>query len=156
MIDWGSGSLTLTEQVRRGSLFFPDAARTRRVVGAVALAANGNIFVTVSDQSKGTPGYAFREEGRGLFRLLYRYELYDQHTISMSSASPVNYRETFINEDPVTTLVPFFAGPLTNLTMQGAPSVHNGLVFATATATVGTFSLPVTILMAFKADPEPV
>lgn len=156
MIDWGSGSLTLTEQVRRGSLFFPDAARTRRVVGAVALASDGNFFATVSDQAKGGALYAFREEGRGLFRLLYRYELYDQHQISLSTAAPVDYRETFINEDPVTTLVPAFAGPLTNLTMEGAPAVHNGLVYATATATVGTFSLPVTVLMAFKADPEPV
>ncbi len=156
MIDWGSGSLTLTEQVRRGSLFFPDAARTRRVIGAVALASNGSIFATVSDQAKGGALFAFREEGRGLFRLLYRYELYDAHQISLSAASPVNYRETFINEDPVTTLVPFFAGPLSNLTMEGAPSVHNGMVFATATARVGTFSLPVTILMAFKASPEPV
>ena len=156
-IDLGSGSLTLTDQVRRGYLAFPDAARTRRVLGAVALGANGSIFVSVSDQAKGGSVYAFREEGRGLFRMLYRYELYDDHTITLSSAAPVDYRETFINEDPLASLLgPSFQGNLINLTLQGAPAVHNGLVFATATANVTGSNLPVTILMAFKADPEPV
>lgn len=155
-LDWGSGSLTLTDQVRRGFLAFPDAARTRRVLGAVALGPNGNFFVSVSDQARGGSVYAFREEGRGLFRMLYRYELYDQHTITMSSAAPVTYRETFINEDPIAALLGSdFQGPLTNLTLQGAPAVRGGLVYATATATL-TSGLPVTVLMAFKADPEPV
>jgi hypothetical protein len=156
-IDWGSGSLTLTDQVKRGFIAFPDAARTRRVLGAVALGANGNLFVSVSDQARGGTVYGLREEGRGLFRMLYRYELYDQHTITLSSASPLTYRETFINEDPITTLLgPEFQGPMTNLTLQGAPAVHNGLVFATATANVGPDSLPATILMALKENPEPV
>lgn len=156
MIDWGSGSLTLTEQVRRGTLFFPDAARTRRIIGPVALGANGNFFVTVSDQTKGGALYALREEGRGLFVLLYRYELYDQHNISLNMASPVTYRETFLNEDGLNSLVPFFAGPMTQLTMQGSPSVRNGMVFATASAQAGPFNLPMTILMAFSANPQPV
>ena len=156
-IDWGSGILTLTDQVKRGFLSFPDAGRTRRVLGAVALGADGNFFVSVSDQARGGSVYAFREEGRGLFRMLYRYELYDQHTITLSSAAPVQYRETFINEDPITSLLgPDFQGAFSNLTLQGAPAVHNGLVYATATANVGPNNLPVTILMAFKADPEPV
>jgi hypothetical protein len=156
-IDWGSGSLTLTDQVRRGYTSFPDAARTRRVLGAIALGANGNLFVSVSDQARGGSVYGLREEGRGLFRMLFRYELYDQHTITLSSASPVVHRETFINEDPITSyLGPEFQGPLTSLTLQGAPAVFNGLVYSTATATVGPNNLPVTVLMAFKAEPEPV
>src|SRR4029078_53792 len=72
-IDWGSGSLTLTDLVRRGYLAFPDPGRTRRVLGSVALGPNGNIFVSVSDQARGGSVYAFREEGRGFFRMLYRY-----------------------------------------------------------------------------------
>jgi len=89
--------------------------------------------------------------------MLYRYELYDAHTITLSSAAAVDYRETFVNDDPVTSVLGAdFQGPLSNLTLQGAPSVRNGLVFTTATANVGPNSIPVTILMAFKEDPEPV
>lgn len=154
MIDWGSGSLTLTEQTRRGNLFFPDVARTRRVIGAVALGADGRFFVTVSDQSRGGALYGFKEEGRGIFKLLYRYELFDQHNMNLSLTSTVPYRETFINEDGISSLVPFFAGPLTQLTMQGSPAIKNGTVFVTGSAQVGVFALPVTILMAFKEQPE--
>lgn len=156
-IDWsGTGQLGKAVSIRRGNLFFPDAGRTRRVIGAIAMGPNGNIFAVVGDQAHGGALYAIREGTPGLFRLLYRYELYDQHIISLNLTDPVTYRETFINEDGLNTLVPVFAGPITGLTMQGSPSVHNGMVFATATGQEGVLGLPVTVLMAFKEDQESV
>jgi len=156
-IDLGSGALALTTQVRRGVLTFPDAGRTRRILGGVAMGPGGNIYVSLSDQARGGSFYAFKEDGRGLFRMLYRYELYDQFSMTLLSATPVTVRETFINEDPITTnLGADFQGPFTDLTLQSPPAIHGGLVFATATANVGPSNLPETVLMAFKANPEPV
>lgn len=155
-IDWGSGAITLTEQVRRGNLFFPDVERDRRVIGSVALSPNGNFFVVVSDQVRGGALYALREEGRGQFRMLYRYEMYDQHTINLNQTQAVQYAATILDEDGVTTMVPLLAGPMNTMTMQGSPAVRDGIVFVTATGQKGPFNIPMTVLMAFKANPEPV
>jgi hypothetical protein len=155
-IDWGTGVGTVTNQIIRGQLFFPDSSRTRRVLGSVALAPKGNMFVSVGNQVNGGSVYAISEEGRGTFRLLYRYDVFDAHTVSLNQTTPIEYAETFADEDPVNAIVPILSGRLFNLAIQGAPTVKGDTVYVTATGAKTAFAIPMTIVMALDSDPDPI
>jgi hypothetical protein len=170
----------LSSGVERGRVNLPDVAGNpkRVVTGPIALAPNGNFFLNAQDPTVdaspfGTAGtnrgavFGFREEGRGLFRLLLRYEMYGQHTITLNGGSPVTYAPTFFDYDPFKDLVSAttggninFLGTLDAFRIVGSPVVRNDQVLVTVSCNealkIGALTLPVgsTVVMAFKSDPD--
>ncbi len=166
-VDWGTGSPALTAQVIRGQLNLPDDSnRSRRVLHSVSLSPKGTLHLVVSSQVSSvgaTPGgsyFAIREEGRGNFKVLNRFDLYEPHTINLNQANDVNYPETLLNSDPLvkapSPVSAFLGGRMQRLTYTGAPTIANDIVYVTAKGIkpLGLFSIPYTIVMAFPAEPE--
>lgn len=168
-IDWGTGSPALTSQVIRGQINLPDDAnRARRVLHSIGLSSKGTMHIVFSSQQSSTapgsvPGgayYAIREEGRGTFKVLTRYDLYEPHSINLNQAGAVNYPEALLNNDPLvrppSPVAVFLGGRMQRLTYVGGPSISNGTVYVTAKGIkpFGFFSIPYLIVMAFPAEPE--
>lgn len=168
-LDLGTGSPALTSQVVRGQLNLPDeATRSRRVLHSISLSPRGTMHLVMSSQVSSTalgtiPGgsyFAIREEGRGNFRVLNRFDLFEPHTINLNQANDVNYPETLLNSDPLvkapSPVAAFLGGRMQRLTFMSAPSIANDTVYVTAKGIkpLGLFSIPYTIVMAFPAEPE--
>lgn len=153
-LDWGTGNAAATNLLVRGQIYLPDDADlTRTIFPSIALAPNGNLFVVSGAPSKGGSLFCLREEGRGTFNLLYRWDLYPEHTIRMNQANPVTYAETLFDEDPVAQLAgPFLVGRLGNLAFKSGPAVRGDTVYVVASATKNVF-IDITILLAFDANP---
>jgi hypothetical protein len=168
-INWGTGPAA-TGQIVRGQAFLPDdASRSRRILHRIAMSPKGTIYAvtgTQNTQNIGTSGgsyFAIREEGRGTFRVLTRWDLYNQHTINLNQAAPVTYPETLFNRDPLVTnpafgLSSFLGGTLQNLTFMSGPSVQGNVVYVMARGVrqFGFFQVPFTILLAFDAEPSTI
>jgi len=159
-INWGTGSPSATSQILRGFMIFPDdLAKSRRVLGSLAMSPQGTIYATVANPAgAGGAFYAMKEEGRGSFRVMTRYEMYPSHSILLNQAGSVQYGPTLLDTDPLTTLPGlggFLSGPFGNLSFSGGPVVRNGIVYAVARGTKNGF-IPCSIVMAFKAEPETV
>lgn len=159
-VDWGVGTPGYGLQVLRTQLFLPDDdARRRRILGNIALSPEGVVHVVHADPSAtnttGGSYYAFREEKRGEFRMLNRYELHPAHTMALNGAPAFQQAETLFDTDPVTTIAPpILGGSFRGLTYRSGPSVHKGLVYVMARGVKGGF-VPCSILMAFNANPTP-
>lgn len=158
-IDWGTGSPNVTGQIIRGQVYLPDNnAKARRILHGIAMGADGTIFVAHSNQINGGAFYALREEGRGSFRLVYRYDMYREHSIRLNQASPVRYRETLTDSDGITQLPGMsgiLGGVIQQLHFDGGPVVRDGTVYVVAGGHKGTgfIQVPLSIVMAFKAQP---
>lgn len=161
-IDWGTGQPNVTAQIIRGQLFLPDNAnKNRRILHGIAMGPDGGIYVAHSNQISGGAFYALREEGRGTFKLRYRYDMYREHSIRLNQAQPQTYAETLFDTDGVTTLPGIGAllgGPIQQLHFDGGPVVRDGIVYVVGGGHKGTgfVQVPLSILMAFKAEPEAV
>ncbi len=155
-IDWGTGNPGVTNQLVRGQLYFPDDADLQRVVQpSIALAPNGNLFVVTGSPDKHGSLFAIREEGRGTFELLYKWDLYPEHTIRLNQARPFTNRETLIDEDGVSALVgPFLTGKLTNFSFRSGPAVSGDTVYVIASARKNIF-IDIAVVLAFDANPLP-
>jgi hypothetical protein len=159
-IDWGASGVS--NAAVRGNLFFPDDSdKTRRILHNLAMGPDGTLYAVTSNQQSGGSFFAFREEGQGSFRLLTRYDLYPQHTITLNQTDSVTYGETFFDKDHLDTqfLSSFLGGPFTNLSFQGGPAYRNGVVYVTARGTKSMGGFPVdefTLLLSFRAVPEAV
>lgn len=156
-IDWGTGNPQTQNQIIRGSINFQDNANnTRDVQGNLALSPQGTLYAVVSaaaDPNYGGSFYALREEGRGSFRMLTRYELYKSYTMTLSQSQVITQREAVIDEDGLLNMVPFLRTPFTRIAFQSGPSVRNGVVYVLARGYKAKVA-PCTILMAFAAEPE--
>ncbi len=159
-INWGTGIQSQTQQIFRGGVNLADNTnRTRQVIGQLALSPRGTIYAVMGDPAdSGTPGgsfYALREEGRGTFRLLTRWDLYKEHTFTPNGGTTVTQRETILDNDPIQNFAPpFLGGKFGNLRFVGGPSVRRDTVFVTARGGKGSFGVPATVVLAFKAEPE--
>lgn len=169
-IDWGAQSgTTLTSQLTRGQFFLPDNPANSvhcRILDHLVLDPLGTLQLVTSTQQIGsadTAGgsyFAIQEQGRGSFTVLTRWDLYDQHTISLNGSTDANWGATLNNFDPVASASLFGLGQqLSMLTFTSAPSVSNGVVYCTAQGFAGATSnsssqVPCTVLLAFKADPS--
>ncbi len=178
-IDLGDNTGTLA-MVERGRINLPDktsgaiASTRRRIQGPVALSPSGTIYVVSQQPFVGNitadgPNdyrdrggvYGFREEGRGLLKLVMRWEMYRAHTIQRNGADRVAYASTFFDTDPFRLMV-FeatgirFSGELKESRLIGGPVIRNGQVFVTArvSQSIGFINIPSTIVMAFKAESE--
>jgi len=154
-IDWSTSGVSFN--ARRGNLFFPDDSnRTRRILGHVAMSPAGTLYAVVSNGVTGGSMFAVREVGQGNFKLVYRYDLYPQHTFtSDQSSTSISYKGIFHDNDPVVTdLVPALNTDFTNMAMVGGPTVRNGVVYCTARG-MKLGVVPNAIVLAFKAEVEP-
>ncbi|MEZ0327686.1 MAG: hypothetical protein ACAH95_17455 [Fimbriimonas sp.] len=179
-IDLGDGDSGTLAQIERGRVNLPDKTSgaidtvRRKILGPVALSPSGSFFVVSQQQPSGTLNpdgandyrdrggvYGFREEGRGLFKMIMRWEMYRTHSIQKNGAERVTYPGTLFDMDPFRLMV-FeatglkFSGELKEARLIGGPVIRNGQVFVTArvTQSIGFAAVPSTVVMAFKADPE--
>ena len=178
-IDWGAAFPVNIGSAERGRLQFatPSGLLQRNVVDGIALSPSGTIYVTSSTQlgtftpqtvsmtnNRSGSFYAIKEEGRGIFRMVYRWDLYPEHTFSYSGGSQ-NMPPSLPDNDPLqnltlpggTNIGNFIGGPLFCTSFQGAPVVRNGDVYVTVNGwKVATgpfpFNSPCTALLCFKDD----
>jgi hypothetical protein len=166
-IDWGTGQPGPTAQLLRGQLNLPDdGSRERKILHNMALSPQGTLHLVHGFKPapndfiathQGGGFYSFREEGRGAFKLLNRYELYPQHTVVLNQAPQATIRETLTDNDELQQIPmasPFLSGNFGRLNFQGGPAIHNGVVYVTARGFKAPFQVPCTIVMAFQADPD--
>lgn len=163
MIDWGATSggpfATPGDAYVRGNLEFPDDPNLeRKVIGNLAVAPNGTVFAVTGKAPRGGTLFAVHEDGRGDFKMLYRWDLFDRLNLRVNGSGgtvdQIEYEPTIIDEDGLTQLIPFLNGRLSNLTFKGGPTVKGNTVYVVAQGFKNAF-IPTSILMAFNADPKP-
>lgn len=160
-IDYGTGVPGLSGQIIRGNITFPDDSdRARRILHGIALSPQGTLHVVVSSQNPagktGGSYYAVKEEGRGNFKVLNRFDLYQPHVITTNQATDINYPETLQNTDQLLNYTPpFLAGRLEQQTFTSGPVISNGVVYMNGVGTKNLFltRVPYNFTMAFKAEP---
>ncbi|HXH59963.1 MAG TPA: hypothetical protein VNI20_01250 [Fimbriimonadaceae bacterium] len=165
-IDWGQIGViggTNAQSYIRGNLELPDTvANTRRIVGAAAMGPDGNLFVETGGPNINDIGstlFNFREVGRGDFKLVYRYDLYDRMTFHLNQgttkADAVNMPASIVDEDNLLTDMPFLNTPISFLKFVGGPTVRGDTVYCTA---VGRklINVSTSVVLAFKANPGPL
>ncbi len=174
-IDWGTNNPAQTSQLLRGQITLPDdpvnGGDRRRILPSMALSPQGTLHLVhayqpsgglvpdLAPRHQGGAFYSFREEGRGAFRLLNRWELYPQHTFVLNQAGTATVRETLFDNDELPAVVNsqmglnILGGNFTNLSFQGGPAIHNGVVYVTARGYKSAF-VPCSILLAFQAEPD--
>lgn len=153
-IDLGADANDLTNLVR-GNIQLPDNPTTpvRDIMGSIALSPRGTLFMTNS-QTGGSRAtiYAYREEGRGAFKCVLRYDLFGSYTmIGQGVSTQVN--PVFSDNDPVTNFAPaFLQQPFTRFTIAGPPAIRGDVAFVVAAAYKNGV-IPASIIMAFPSDP---
>ncbi len=180
-IDWGrrdfNGTLIQPEAFVRGDLRFPDEnlSPRRKVLGNIAMAGNGNIFVVTGtgggvSASPGGSMMCFREEGRGDFRMLYRWELYDTFTFPLTNpsgtAQDFKYDPAIIDYDGVIDLIQPAPGfrpldrEIQSLRFSSGPTVRGNTVYVMAVgqkkfgfSALDNLGDNTTALLAFDANP---
>ena len=168
-IHWGTGDPGKTSLLVRGQIFLPDhiTAKDRRILHNMALSPQGTLHLVHSAQSNssvnpsqfryGGAFYSLREEGRGAFKMLNRFELYPQHTVTLNQTGSATVPTTLVDNDGLQSVsamaTTYLSGPFSNLAFQGGPSILNGVVYVTARGLKVGF-VPCAILMAFQAEPD--
>jgi len=163
-INWADTTPGIMTNAIRGIVNVPDKDNNRSIIGSLALTPMGTIYAVVGDGTTGGTLLGFREEGRGAFRCILRYDLFEQHNILLNDSVRTPYREVLADNDPVNAFIPSANADdarLRSFAFRTGPSVRNGQVMVGARAqkfiTVpgfGRVPVPVGILMAFRAEPE--
>jgi hypothetical protein len=154
-IDFGALRAELVN-AKRGDIQLPDTSNNARsIVGSLALSPRGTLYMTTAGGGRSAL-YGFREEGRGSFKCVMRYELYTEHTMGGQGLSDQQVPALFQDVDPVQGFAPAFLGqPFANFEFRSPPVVRGEEVYAVAYAPKGPIGpVPASILMAFKAEPE--
>ncbi len=164
-IDWGAVGSGLggvsPDSFVRGVIGFPDFVdNQRRVIGNVALGTNGDLYVVTAPPSG--PGGTFmnlREEGRGDFRMVCRWDLNEPLNYRLnSSTSGVNLSESLIDQDPLVTAFPFLDTRIVDQRFYSGPAVRGDsvIVLAGGTKSVFGFNAPTCMVLSFKAKMQPI
>lgn len=161
-IDYGTGVPGISGQIIRGNVTFPDDSdRLRRILHGIAMSPMGTLHVVVSSQSPadkaGGAYYALKEEGRGNFKVLNRFDLYQPHVITTNQANDINYPETIRNSDQILNYAPgLLAGRMEQQTFMSGPVVSNDVVYINGVGNKNLFvtRVPYNFTMAFRAEPE--
>lgn len=170
-IDWGAAFPASIASVERGRLQFPTpSAAQRDVVDGLSLSPNGTVYATLSTQNLAPLSpttnnflgslFAIREEGRGIFRMVYRWDLYPRHTFNYSGGSQT-MPPVLPDNDPLQSLVvptsmgninvgTYLGGDFRAMSFQGAPVVRDGNVFVTVSGRKS--NSPASALLCFKDD----
>ncbi len=166
-LDWaapttGSLGAANSDQFVRGNLQFPDQSIPRRdVIGNIALTSVGNVIAVTSPpaNSSGYTGgsvFVMREEGRGDFRMLYRWELYDDVALTVNGSSK-NYGPSLVDYDNLLNILPSFLNTkLENSRFIGGPVVRGDTAYFAVATTKKVFGQPApcTALIALDANPQ--
>ncbi|MGV3618792.1 MAG: hypothetical protein ACO1SV_26000 [Fimbriimonas sp.] len=153
-IDYGFGSGPEIANAKRGDIMLPDATTpVREIKGSLALSQKGTLYMTHTGGGRSAL-YGFREEGRGSFRCVMRYELYGEHTMGGQGVPDQTIPPIFTDVDLTQNFAPaFLRQPFTTFAFNAPPVVRGDVVFAAAQGMKGV-AVPTTVLMAFKAEPE--
>jgi len=171
-LDWaapvsGGPGAANSDQFVRGVVEFPDRSTPiRDVIGSIALGQNGNIFVQTSPPQGGTDEggsfFAMREEGRGSFTLLYRWELFDKLDYTVSGRPTFDYGPCLVDQDGLLELVQFGGNkildqPIADLKFVGSPVLRGDSVYLSVAATKSIFGFPAptSLILAMNADFKP-
>lgn len=183
-VNWGAPSAGIgaanADQFVRTFVTFPDTINPKReVIGQVALAPSGTVFVVTSPDGSNTDDYggsvmAFREEGRGVLKMLFRWELFDDVEYRVNGSTTIKYGPSVIDQDGLldlqfngnTTIGDLFLDrPIDFARFVSGPVVRGNNVFVMARASKPIFGadavrkIPanqfVSVLLAFDADPKP-
>jgi hypothetical protein len=157
---------------------------TRQIIGNIAMSPAGTVYAVVADPNGtavnssqapiGIPGgsfYALRQNGRTTMNIVTRYDLFPKHNLGINQ-SVATYPEVLFDKDPINSIVEYGQSwtssadrRMYHFVFSSGPSVRNGEVFVTAQAwktlhlsgsgPIGIPNVPVTILMAFNAEPVP-
>lgn len=161
-IDWGTASPNLVGQLIRGQVFFPDDInRERRVLKSMALAPNGNLFVTTSNELNGGSLFCINENTRGQFKLVYRWDLHDGYTVTLNGNQRVRVESALLDRDDLWLMFPGSPGSpyptLSRLHFHGSPVIRNNVCYVTISAIQRLngipFGFPATYVAAFDANP---
>jgi|GEM_PF-485297 len=180
-IDWGQGQGQLTQSVERGRLMLPydqnGVSQSKRILGSLALSDQGTLCFTEGDPTalpintgagaswpggpNGSLWWVKEDQGRGNFRVTGRYSLYPYHNIALSEqAGPTPYHGVLLDSDPLLNLanIPLLYQEMSGWRWDGPPSLRGNQLFATASAvkTYNGATMPVTVTMAFPADPPQI
>ncbi|MBX7133762.1 MAG: hypothetical protein K1X67_13900 [Fimbriimonadaceae bacterium] len=163
-IDWGEVGPTVPAEIYiRGDLGLPDRTDGGKQVLGMGLSPSGNLFVVGGDGSNGGALFCLKEEGRGDFKLLYRWDLYDRMSFRINvgggTQETIDQAPAIIDEDYlVQNFLNFLNQEVRNLTFRSGPTILGDTVYVLAhgTKTVFGFPSPVTTVLAFNANPSPV
>lgn len=172
-LDWGRAGAGVGQPAPdsyvRGSISPPDdTSQQRRILGSPVIGPKGNVYFTTSD-GPGTIGGSFfnmrEDRGRGSFRVITRFDVYDALTFFLNGSSQVNDRismqAALTDEDELVQRLAFLRRPLTEMRFVSQPVVKGDTVYVVATANkrlpFGPGAVANTgVVMAFDADPGPV
>ena len=163
-IDWGENPQAYGPTIERGRLLLPirkvpvtSPDKTQRILGPIALTSRGTMHMVEGPMSGGVGGsyFAIREDGgnRGLFRVVSRFTLYNAFTQTFEGVSG-SVPPVLEDNDGVTSFLPpaFRNQRLSSFRYAGGIALRNGIAYATINAGHGL--LPVTMVAAFRAEPE--
>jgi hypothetical protein len=168
-IDWTQGgaeqAVGSLAQLERGRLQLPtDLASPTTTVGeviqgSIALTPSGTLCMAVSPQSN-APGslYWFKENvGRGGFSMTGRFSLYNAFNMTLNEGAVSAWPSVVLNNDPLVGLLgSSFSSRLSAFSWAGSPVAEGNQVYALVNAMTtynGMAVVPVTVVMAFAADP---
>jgi len=170
-IDWSvsqSGTSNPDTYVR-GNVYFPDnSERDLEVKGGVAMSSKGNLFVAVGHKTQdnthfGGSMYCIKEEGRGDFKVVYRWALYEKLTNQVPYSSGLeafDYDAAVVDYDPMVDILTVGAtrlldAPLKHPEFVSAPVIRGETAYVNAVwnKSIFGFKLPVTTTLAFNAHP---
>ncbi len=185
-VNWGAPSSGVgaanADQFVRTFVTFPDAITPKRdVIGQVALAPSGTVFVVTSPDGSNPDDYggsvmAFREEGRGVLKMLFRWELFNDVEYRLNGTNIIKYGPSIIDQDglldvqfqPNSTQTIgdlFLDRPMDFSRFVSGPVVRGNTVFVMARASKPIFGADdvrkqprnqfFSILLAFDSDPKP-
>ncbi len=172
-IDWGSDPVNLSSAIERGRLLLPirkspSVDQSQRILGPIALTSRGTLHLVEGSNSPTAAGgsyFAIREDaGRGSFRVVSRYTLYQAYQQTFGSTGlgqGASVPPVLEDADLVMPLANAAMGggltallnqPFTTFRFAGGIALRNGLAYASINASHGP--IPVAILGTFKAEPE--
>ncbi len=171
-LDWGAPTFGANGATKdsfiRGDLQLPDdTGSARQIMGNIAMAANGNLFVVTSNPDElglGGSFFCIKENGRGDFRVLYRWEAFDEFQYNtLGGSTSFNYDGSTIDYDGLLSF-PGIGGFLNrkpgNVRFVGGPVVHGDTAYCAVSFGKpfgpGDRSRWVTSVMAFDTDPLPL
>ena len=136
-----------------------------QILGSIAMSSQGTLcFATTGASSSGvgslgTGGslwWVRENAGRGNFNVVGRFSLYSAFQ-TVANPTSVPYNAVLEDVDPLRNLIPgpLASAPMQNWSWAGPPSVLGNQLVATATAHKGgSAGIPVTVVMAFNAEPQ--
>lgn len=173
-LDWSvsQSGMANPDAYVRGNVYFPDNAdKDLEIKGGIAMSSKGNIYVALGHKTpnatdhQGGSFFCLREEGRGDFKVVYRWILHPQLTnnVTYSTGSELfNYDAAIVDYDPLVDILNIGAARILDRQMSepqfnSAPVVRGDTVFVNASwqKNIFGFKVPTTSMLAFNAHPGP-